>query len=173
MKIKLNKPFAANSAVDEFDVKQVKKALNRLGYYQPYEKTGITGIPDADVFFALKSFQKDQGLQPRLTDLLINDTITKDVYDRKFAQIQARRKEITILQAEHQDGNEEFKIALTTLVSLASKATEILKSSKTPVKRSLISLVFSNLQLSAGTLQYSLREPFKTLQNLGAVRDTQ
>ncbi len=63
MKIKLNKPFAANSAVDEFDVRQVKKTLNRLGYYQPYEKTGITGIPDAGVFKALKEFQKDQGLR--------------------------------------------------------------------------------------------------------------
>lgn len=60
MNIKLNKPFAANSAVDEFDVRQIKKALNRLGYYQPYEKTGITGIPDAAVFEALKAFQKDR-----------------------------------------------------------------------------------------------------------------
>lgn len=64
MKIKLNKPFAANSAVDEFDVRQMKKALNRLSYYQPYEKTGITGIPDAELFAALKAFQKDQGLYP-------------------------------------------------------------------------------------------------------------
>ena len=50
--------------MDEFDVRQMKKALNRLGYYQPYEKTGITGIPDTEVFAALKSFQNDQGLQP-------------------------------------------------------------------------------------------------------------
>ena len=64
MEIKLSKPFAANTAVDEFDVRQVKKTLNRLGYYQPYEKTGIIGIPDAGVFAALKAFQKDQGLQP-------------------------------------------------------------------------------------------------------------
>ncbi len=62
MKIKLNKPFTANSAVDEFDVRQVKKALNRLGYYMPYEKTGITGIPDREVFAALKKFQGDHGL---------------------------------------------------------------------------------------------------------------
>jgi peptidoglycan hydrolase-like protein with peptidoglycan-binding domain len=48
--------------VDEFDVKQMKKALNRLGYYQPYEKVGITGIADMDVFNALKAFQKDHGL---------------------------------------------------------------------------------------------------------------
>lgn len=64
MTIKLTKPFAANAAVDEFDVRQIKKALNRLGYYMPYEKTGITGIPDADMITALKSFQEYHGLEP-------------------------------------------------------------------------------------------------------------
>lgn len=62
MKIELSQPFAANGKVDEFDVKQMKKALNRLGYYQPYEKVGITGMADAGVFDALKAFQKDRGL---------------------------------------------------------------------------------------------------------------
>lgn len=64
MDIKLSKAFAPNSAADAFDVRQVKGALNRLGYYVPYEKTGITGIPDSAVFGALKSFQKDHGLHP-------------------------------------------------------------------------------------------------------------
>lgn len=107
----------------------------------------------------------------KLTDLLIAETITKEIYDRKFAQLQQRRKEITVLQEEHQDGNEEFKVALSALVSLASKAPEIFKSSKTTIKRQLISLVFSNLQLSAGTLQYSLREPYKTFENLGDYKE--
>ena len=62
MKIKLNKPFAADAPVDAFDVKQVKKALNRLGYYMPLKETGITGIPDRAVFNALKKFQADQDL---------------------------------------------------------------------------------------------------------------
>ncbi len=62
MKIELSRPFAANGKVDEFDIKQMKKALNRLGYYQPYEKVGITGIADTGVFDALKAFQKDRGL---------------------------------------------------------------------------------------------------------------
>jgi peptidoglycan hydrolase-like protein with peptidoglycan-binding domain len=62
VKIELSKPFAPSSAVDEFDVRQIKKALNRLGYYQPYEKVGITEIPDSAVFEALKAFQKDHGL---------------------------------------------------------------------------------------------------------------
>jgi peptidoglycan hydrolase-like protein with peptidoglycan-binding domain len=62
MKIKLQKPFARNSKVEEYDVRQIKKALNRLGYYAPLESTGITGIPDAAVFQALKTFQQDQSL---------------------------------------------------------------------------------------------------------------
>lgn len=80
---------------------------------------------------------------------------------------QAKRKEITVLQEEHQDGNDAFKVALSTLVSLASQAPDIFKSSKTAVKRQLISLVFSNLPISGGNLQYSLREPFDAFQNLG------
>ncbi len=76
MKIKLSKPFASNSAVDEFDVKQIKGALNRLGYYKPYEKVGMSGIPDTQVFAALKVFQKDQGLQPTGTAKPGDDTVS-------------------------------------------------------------------------------------------------
>ncbi len=62
MTIKLSRPFASNSAVEEFDLRQMKKTLNRLGYYTPFEKTGITGISDREVFEALKEFQKDNNL---------------------------------------------------------------------------------------------------------------
>ncbi len=62
MLIALSKPFASNRAADDYDTRQMKKSLNRLGYYKPYEKTGITGIPDAAIFAALKAFQKDHGI---------------------------------------------------------------------------------------------------------------
>lgn len=62
MKIKLNKPFAANSAVDEGDVRTIKRGLNWLGYYTPYEKIGISPYPDQAIFEAIQKFQNDQGL---------------------------------------------------------------------------------------------------------------
>ena len=62
MPIELSKPLARDSKAEEYDVRQFKKTLNRLGYYQPYEKTGITGIPDDALFNALKKFQQDHGL---------------------------------------------------------------------------------------------------------------
>ncbi len=54
MPIALSKPFARNTQVDDDDVRQIKKALNRLGYY----------VPDDAVFTALKQFQTDHGLSP-------------------------------------------------------------------------------------------------------------
>lgn len=62
MGLQLEKELSPNSSVDEFDVLQVKRALNRLGYYFPYEDIGITGIPDSDLFQALKRFQINNGL---------------------------------------------------------------------------------------------------------------
>lgn len=63
MRIELNKSFAPNSDVDGYDVRQMKKALNRLGYYMPPQGIGITDITDRGVFSALKQFQKERGLK--------------------------------------------------------------------------------------------------------------
>lgn len=62
MPVTLSQPFARSNNVEPSDVQQVKKALNRLGYYQPNVKTGITDIVDVAVFDALKAFQRDHAL---------------------------------------------------------------------------------------------------------------
>lgn len=60
----ISSPFARNQSVDTRDTRRIKIALNRLGYYRPHPEIGITGIPDAAVFEALKAFQRDHGLPP-------------------------------------------------------------------------------------------------------------
>jgi hypothetical protein len=62
MRLKIEKELSPNASVDETDVLRMKAALNRLGYYFPHEKIGITGIPDGDLFAALKRFQVNNGL---------------------------------------------------------------------------------------------------------------
>ena len=64
MDIELNKPFGRNTAVDDYDVRQVKRALNRLGYYTPPRDFGATHIADRGVFDALKAFQRDYDIVP-------------------------------------------------------------------------------------------------------------
>lgn len=89
--IDLNKPFAANSAVDEGDVRPMKIALNRLGYYLPPKDFGATHIVDRDVFEGLKRFQKDHGLLATgvvkpgdPTERALNDTIESQNPDQKY-----------------------------------------------------------------------------------------
>jgi GH24 family phage-related lysozyme (muramidase) len=62
MTITLSKPLASNSPAEAFDVKQVKGALNKLGYYKPLETVGMNGTPDRAMFEGLRVFQRDQGL---------------------------------------------------------------------------------------------------------------
>jgi peptidoglycan hydrolase-like protein with peptidoglycan-binding domain len=76
MKIVITNPLAPNSAAEPFDVLQLKKSLNRLGYYYPPKEIGITDIPDADLFTAIKNFQKSFGLPATGTAKPDDDTIT-------------------------------------------------------------------------------------------------
>lgn len=62
MHITLSQPFLRSGTVDEFDVVQIKKALNRLGYYLPHKETGITEFADTAIFDALRRFQRDYDL---------------------------------------------------------------------------------------------------------------
>ena len=78
--IKLSQPISPNSAAASFDVLQVKKSLNRLGHYIPPEDIGITDIPDAALFTAIKAFQKSLGLP-------VTGTINPD--DKTLAAINA------------------------------------------------------------------------------------
>ncbi len=63
MNIELNRPFGSNSRVAETDVRVMKIALNRLGFYAPHPDAGINDIPDRPLFAALKNFQAARGLR--------------------------------------------------------------------------------------------------------------
>ena len=56
--------------------------------------------------------------------------------------------------------DQNFKITVNTVLSIASKAYELCESSNIEQKRKLINFVFSNLELEGVTLRYSLKKPF-------------
>lgn len=64
MTFKLNKPVGSDMPVDEDDIRNLKIALNHMGYYIPPEDIGITRVADREMFEALKAFQRDNDLRP-------------------------------------------------------------------------------------------------------------
>ena len=73
--------------------------------------------------------------------------ITRDIYDRKHQQIAERQQEINRLVQDSHEADSQFKIALSGLISIASKAPDLFEVRATPKKRLLIGFVFSNLSL--------------------------
>jgi hypothetical protein len=56
-------------------------------------------------------------------------------------------------------------MTLETLISVTSRAAELLERSKTEQKRELLAFVFSNLRLRGKKLEFSLRSPFDLMVN--------
>ena len=103
----------------------------------------------------------------KLLDMLMEEKITQDMYNRKNIQLIQRRKEIGELLERHNEGDEKFRIAVSTLLTLASRAADIFDHSTTEEKRQLIGYVFSNLELEGGKLRYALKTPFNHFVDLG------
>ena len=104
----------------------------------------------------------------RMADLLIDGSLTKDIYEAKNREIQLRRQEIDarLKQIEAPAASQDNKDSLSDVVTLLSKSAEIFVSSKTEQKRQMLGYVFSNLQMEGSTLRYSLRKPFELLQQV-------
>jgi hypothetical protein len=100
-----------------------------------------------------------------LLDMRLDQSITQKEYDKKALDLKERQAEIAVRIDQHQQGNEEFRITLATLISLASRAVELFERSKAEQKRQLIAFVFSNLRLTGKNLDYSLRSPFDLMFN--------
>ncbi len=88
------------------------------------------------------------------------------MYHKKHQDMTQRQFEINRKLEGHHEGNDQFKIALSMLVTLASRAWEIFQSSTIDEKRQLMGYVFSNLELEGSTLRYTLRKPFDLFVNL-------
>ena len=124
---------------------------------------------------SIQSLRREEDLITKkldqLLDMFMDEKITQAAYDRKNSQLLQRRKEIGTLLERHNEGDKKFRIALTTLVTLASKAAELFERSTTEEKRQLMGYVFSNLELNGGNLRYALNTPFDHFANLGDYKE--
>ena len=57
--------------------------------------------------------------------------ITQDVYDKKARELKEEQAEIATRIEQHQQGNAEYRTTLESLISLASRAAELLPISLT------------------------------------------
>jgi hypothetical protein len=66
-----------------------------------------------------------------LLDLRLDKSITGEEYDKKARELKERQTEIALRIEQHQKGEGDYRMTLETLISVASRAAELLERSKT------------------------------------------
>lgn len=89
MEFKLNHAVGANVDMHVDDVVTIKKAMNRLGYYEPPDY-GIKPWTDDEMFTAVGDFQRDHGL--RVDEFMYKDGRTARRIERALDEQEAERE---------------------------------------------------------------------------------
>ena len=89
----------------------------------------------------------------------------------KKTRLRDQQRDVENLIAANREGDEGFKNALISLVSLSAKTHELFVASTIEQKRRLLNYVFANLSLNGRTLCYSLRKPFDQFINVVKIEE--
>ena len=102
----------------------------------------------------------------KLLDLLLDDRITQNDYDKKLDEL--RQQEFAIRQKikSHTKADHTFINTVESLIYIMSRAGELFESSNNEQKHALLKLVCSNCVLDDKKIRFSLEKPFDILINL-------
>lgn len=113
---------------------------------------------------AIKSLQGEyntiQTRLSRLTDLLLDQRITKEEYDKKLKELKEKQYDINIQIEDHTRADENYYITASTVLNLAKNASELFKSSEISEKRAILNYLLQNCVANGKELEFSLRSPY-------------
>ncbi len=98
-----------------------------------------------------------------MLDLLLQESITQDEYDKKAHSLKSRQHDLDFKLKAHTEADEKFALTVSYLFELSSRAAELFKVSKVDQKRELINFVLSNLKLKGRKLLYQVNQPFAAI----------
>lgn len=101
----------------------------------------------------------------RARSLLLDMDISKDEYDEMVMEMQAERDNVEVKLNQLSCCDEEFNKKIGTVFVLCAKAHELFKSSELDEKRRIIKILFPNLKMDAGNIEFTVRKPFDMFMN--------
>lgn len=103
----------------------------------------------------------------RLLDALLDQSITKDIYDKKLQEYQDKIQTLAIEMAEHQKADYNYQTTVATVISVARRAKSIFeKSSDIEGKRAFMSYLLQNPTLNEKKLCFTIASPFNLVLEL-------
>jgi len=112
--------------------------------------------------------QRVQGKIKKLMDLLIDESITKDDYDKKLEELKDQQYRLGIELEEHTKADHQYYIHVATVLNLCRRIKAIFESSEPSEKRAILNFILQNPTVNAKKLTFTLRKPLDVVLELAA-----
>lgn len=105
--------------------------------------------------------------QNRLLEAFLDQSITKDIYDKKHQEYQDQIQVLEIELSEHSKADYDYQTTVATVISVARRAKPIFENSSEPSeKRAFLSFLLQNPTVDGKKLAFTLASPFNLVLGL-------
>ena len=108
-------------------------------------------------------YNEVQGKIKRITDLLIDNSITKEDYEARLHEYKIIQCSLNYEIEQHTKADKDYLLTVSTVISLARRVREIFDSSEIQEKRALLNFILQNPTLDGKNLCFTLASPFDLL----------
>lgn len=113
-----------------------------------------------------KSLERMQKRMDNLYQDKLDELISKEKYDDMFKQFSIEKEDITQAIQKHSQSSTKYQELGVNLYEVSQRAKELFLKAERDEKRKLILLVFNNLTLDEGKLEFEFTAPFKLLSEV-------
>ena len=106
--------------------------------------------------------QKDD----RLLEAFLDQSITKEIYDKKHDEYHDKIQLLNIELEEHTKADYDYQTTIASVLSVARRAKSIFESSETHEKRAFLNYLLQNPTVNEKTLGFTLRSPYNLVLEL-------
>ena len=116
------------------------------------------------------NYSEFKAKQNRLLDAYMDQSITKDIYDKKHQEYQDQIQTLEIEMSEHSKADYDYQTTVATVISVARRAKIIFDNSSEPArKRAFLSYILQNPTVNGKKLGFTLASPFNLVLDLANV----
>ena len=106
----------------------------------------------------------------RLLEAFLDQSITKDVYDKKHQEYADKLQLLEIELSEYRKADYDYQTTVATVISLARRAQDIFDGcSEVAEKRAFLNLILQNPTVNGKKLDFKLASPFNLVLDLADV----
>lgn len=103
----------------------------------------------------------------RLLEAYLDQSITKDIYDKKHQEYQDQIQTLEIEMSEHRKADYDYQTTVASVISVARRARPLFENSSEPAnQRAFLSFILQNPTVNGKELAFTLASPFNLVLQL-------